>query len=88
MSKGQIAMTAARVLLVSGKTQQQAAKLLGVSQQRVSQAATVLEFAPDLVLGILAGSEFLVMKPLSPRVRVFVEFGRRVRTRAGFGGER
>jgi len=49
-------MAAARLLPVSGKTQQQAAKLSKVSQQRISEASVVIEFAPDLVAGVMAGS--------------------------------
>jgi ABC-type transporter Mla subunit MlaD len=50
-------MTAAKVRSVSEQqTVRQAAKLSRVSIGRIAQADTVLEHAPDLVAGVMAGS--------------------------------
>lgn len=57
LTKGQQAMVVARALLVSSKSQQAAATSVGVSQQRISQAVTIRDFAPDLADGVLAGSQ-------------------------------
>lgn len=57
LSKGQAAMIAARALLVSSNGQSATAAAIGVSQQRVSQANIVLEFASHLVEGVIAGRE-------------------------------
>lgn len=56
LTKGQQAMVAARAASVSKATKASAAKGAGVSAARVAQAATVLEFAPDLVDTVLAGA--------------------------------
>lgn len=57
LTKGQQAMAIARAFLLSKRGEQgQAAKDHGVSQARVSQAATVLEYAPELADGVMAGA--------------------------------
>lgn len=56
MTKGQQAMVAARAALASKGTKASAAKAAGVSAGRVAQAATVLEFAPELADPIVAGA--------------------------------
>jgi ParB/RepB/Spo0J family partition protein len=57
LTKGQIAMIAARALFVSNNGQADAAKATGVSQARIGYAATVIEFAPDLVDAVVAGAK-------------------------------
>ena len=49
-------MAAAQVRSVSEQSVRQAAKLSTVSTTRLAIAGTVLEFAPDLVAGVMAGS--------------------------------
>jgi ParB/RepB/Spo0J family partition protein len=56
LTKGQQAMVAARALLVSSKSQQQAASSTGVSQQRIGQAVVVRDHAPDMVDAVIAGA--------------------------------
>jgi hypothetical protein len=56
LTKGQAAMIAAKARLVSSQTQAQAASEVGVAQQRISQARTVLEHAPDLADAVIAGA--------------------------------
>ncbi len=56
LSKGQIAMAAARVRSFSEQTQRQAAKLSKVSIGRIAQADIVLQFAPDLADAVVAGA--------------------------------
>lgn len=58
LTKGQAAMIAARAMIVSEtKTEgRSVAKATGTSGARISQAKTVLEFAPDLVDAIIAGA--------------------------------
>ena len=65
LTKGQAAMIAAKALLVSSKTQAQAASEVGVAQQRISQARTVLEHAPDLADAVITGA-----KPLDEAYRI------------------
>lgn len=55
MSKGRKAMVAARALLVSNKTQKQAANEIGVSQPRVAEAVVVRDHAPDLADLVISG---------------------------------
>jgi ParB-like chromosome segregation protein Spo0J len=58
LNKGQIAMVAARALLLSNNddaSQDRAARAVGVSQPRVSQASTVLTHAPDLADAVVFG---------------------------------
>lgn len=52
-------MIAAKALLVSSSSQTRAASSVGVSQQRISQARTVLQYAPELVDGVIAGARKL-----------------------------
>jgi hypothetical protein len=59
MSKGQIALTAAQVRFETKQTVRAAAKLSGVSPARLAYAELVIQYAPDLVPGIVAGSAFL-----------------------------
>lgn len=56
MTKGQMAMVAARACLVSKQTQRSAAKQLGLTAGRIGQAATVCEYANDLVDQVVSGS--------------------------------
>lgn len=56
LNKGQQAMVAARALLLCNTSQSAAAKSVGVSQARVGQAKTVLDYAPDLADSVVAGS--------------------------------
>jgi hypothetical protein len=56
LSKGQAAMAVARALLVSDTRQVDAARSVGASQARVSQANVVLTHAPDLADGVLLGA--------------------------------
>jgi ParB/RepB/Spo0J family partition protein len=56
LSKGQQAMAVAKALLLSNKTQTQAAKQTQVSQTRIAQASIVLQYAPDLADGVLSGA--------------------------------
>ena len=57
LTKGQQAMIAARALSIDGVKKlstRQAGEAVGVSHMRVSQARTVLEFAPDLADGVMS----------------------------------
>lgn len=56
LTKGQIAMVAARSLLVSNNGQVRIAEAVRVSQTRVAQAKTVLDHAPDLADSVISGS--------------------------------
>jgi hypothetical protein len=56
MTKGQIAMAAAKMRVVSTQSQREVARLSNVSQARIKQAATVLQFAPDLADAVIAGA--------------------------------
>lgn len=47
MSKGQLAIVVAKSLPETGKTQQDAARIYGISQQRISYACVILKHAPD-----------------------------------------
>jgi hypothetical protein len=58
LTKGQQAMIAARALSIDGVKKlstRQAGEAVGVSHMRVSQARTVLQFAPDLADGVVSG---------------------------------
>lgn len=59
MTKGQRAMAVAKILETNNLTQGAAAKESGVSQTRIAQSRTVLEFAPDLADNVLAGAASL-----------------------------
>jgi ParB-like chromosome segregation protein Spo0J len=59
LSKGQAAMLAAKVWAVSAQTQRQAAAKAGVSKARITQAAAVLDHAPDLAPKVIAGTTSL-----------------------------
>lgn len=61
MTKGQRAMVAS---VVESTTGRQAAKLVGVSQEYVSHANQIRDYAPDLVDGVIAGV------PLDPAYQV------------------
>lgn len=56
LSKGQLAMAVACLLETSNASQQDVAKSAGVSQQRVSQARTVLRATPLVVDRVIAGT--------------------------------
>jgi ParB/RepB/Spo0J family partition protein len=58
LTKGQQAMVAARALKVSetNTSHGSVAKAIGTSRARIAQAATVLEFAPDLADAVVAGA--------------------------------
>jgi hypothetical protein len=56
MSKGQRAIVVATLLETSKVPQQVASKQAGLSQQRISQARTVLRYGPDLADSVLEGS--------------------------------
>jgi hypothetical protein len=56
LTKGQIAMAAARMRLASNQTVRQAAKFTEVSHARVVQASTVLQFAPELADEVMSGA--------------------------------
>lgn len=58
LTKGQIAMVAARALLVSS-SQTEVARHVGISQQRVGQAKVVLDHAPDFADLVVSGSKSL-----------------------------
>lgn len=55
MTKGQRAMVMARLLETSKVTQQTASKQADISQQRISQARTILKHAPDLADSVISG---------------------------------
>jgi hypothetical protein len=60
MTKGQQAMVIARAQSLVSKehgAQVTAAKAAGISEARVSQANTVMQYAPDLVDGVMAGAD-------------------------------
>ncbi len=56
MTKGQRAMAVAKILETNNLTQTDAAKAAQLSQARIAQANTVLEYAPDLAGNVLTGS--------------------------------
>ncbi len=56
MTKGSLAMVAAKGLLLSNKTQQELATSVGVSQVYISFATIVVEYAPELVDSVVAGA--------------------------------
>lgn len=56
LTKGQTAMVAARAWAVSAQTQRAAAAQAGVSKARITQAAAVVEHAPDLADAVVAGA--------------------------------
>lgn len=56
MTKGQQALVVAKSLLETNNTQEEAARLFGITRSRIAQAAMILDFAPDLVDDILGGS--------------------------------
>ena len=56
LSKGQRVMATSMALRVSGKTQQQAAKETRLSQQAISNANVVLDWAPELGDAVLNGA--------------------------------
>lgn len=59
LTKGQQAMIAARACFVSKQDQRSAAKQTGVSASRVAYAATVCQYAPDLVDAVIVGAKGL-----------------------------
>lgn len=59
LTKGQQAMVAAKARSVSERPIRSIAEHTGLSTGRISQAATVLEFAPDCVDAVIAGAEGL-----------------------------
>jgi uncharacterized RmlC-like cupin family protein len=57
LSKGQKAMIVAQAQrLQSNHSQRQSATIAGLSQSRIAQAATVLQYAPEMADGVAAGS--------------------------------
>ena len=56
LTKGQRAMAVAKLLLSSNGSQAEGAQSSGVSQQRVSQANTVIRNAPELADAVMAGT--------------------------------
>jgi ParB-like chromosome segregation protein Spo0J len=56
LTKGQIAMVAARSLFVSNNGQARIAEAAKVSQPRIAKAKTVLDHAPDLADAVVAGA--------------------------------
>lgn len=58
MTQGQKAIVAARLASTESVLQHQAATVAGVSKQHVSNATTILDYAPDLADKILAGAPF------------------------------
>jgi ParB-like chromosome segregation protein Spo0J len=58
LTKGQMAMLAARAHLLSGNhsSQREVATQIGQSQDRVKRAAVVLDHAPDMVDAVIAGA--------------------------------
>jgi len=56
MSKGQLAMVVAQVVLKNNTSQAEAAKTAGMNRSRVVHASTVLTYAPDLTDAVMAGS--------------------------------
>ena len=59
MTKGQRAMAVAKILETNNATQTDAAKAAQLSQARIAQANTVLQYAPDLAANVLTGSDSL-----------------------------
>jgi hypothetical protein len=57
LSKGQIAMAAAKMRSVSEQSVRQAARLSKVSATRIANAEIVLQFAPDLADSVLAKAD-------------------------------
>ena len=55
LSQGQRAMLATKILLATNNGQSDIAAKAGVSQPRISQAKTVLNYAPELVAGVVKG---------------------------------
>lgn len=56
LTKGQTAMVAAKAWAVSAQTQRAAAAQAGVSKARITQAAAVLDHAPDLADAVVSGA--------------------------------
>jgi ParB/RepB/Spo0J family partition protein len=59
LTKGQRAMAVAKVRLLCKQSMREAAAHAGVSASRVTQATTVLQYAPDLADSILSGATSL-----------------------------
>ena len=59
LSKGQIAMVAARACSLSEQTQRSVAASTGISKGRIGQASTVLTHAPDLADSVVSGATSL-----------------------------
>ena len=55
MSKGSMAMVAAKATLFLKNNQEETARSVGVSRPMIAKAATVIEHAPELVNSVIAG---------------------------------